>query len=196
MPRSPADIILGVGWALVSAESVRVVFVCWGNICRSPMAERVAQKMAADRGLTGVEFASAATSREELGEPIDPRAARVLDRHGYRTGNHRARQITRDEIEAADLVLAMEDIHIRKMLSIDPGATNLRLLTDFDPGAEPGSGIDDPWYGPAAGFERTLASIESAVPGLLDHVAGLLDHVTGLVEDRPEPEPTPEGGAL
>jgi low molecular weight protein-tyrosine phosphatase len=153
-------------------DLVRVVFVCWGNICRSPMAERVAEQQAAARGLTGVKFSSAATSREELGSPIDPRAARVLEQHGYRSGHHAAHQITSDEIEAADLVLAMEDIHVRKMLAIDPGATNLKLLTDFDPDAPAGSGIDDPWYGSAAGFDRTLASIEAAMPALLDHVAG------------------------
>ena len=151
----------------------RVVFVCWGNICRSPIAERVAEKLAADRGLSGVEFSSAATSTEELGAPIDPRAERVLNAHGYRVGGHRAHQITRDEIERAELVLAMEDIHLRRMLSIDPGADNLRLLTDFDPAAPPGAGIDDPWYGPADGFERTLSSIEAAVPGVLDFVAEL-----------------------
>jgi protein-tyrosine phosphatase len=67
----------------------------------------------------------------------------------------------------------MEDIHLRKMLAIDPGAQNLRLLTDFDPDAAPGSGIDDPWYGSADGFERTLASIEAAIPGLLDTIGEL-----------------------
>jgi len=72
-------------------------------------------------------------------------------------------------------VLAMEDIHLRKMLAIDPGALNLRLLTDFDPDARPGSGIDDPWYGSADGFERTLASIESAIPGLLDAIGELAE---------------------
>jgi protein-tyrosine phosphatase len=137
------------------------------------MAERVAEKLAADRGLSAVDFSSAATSREELGAPMDDRAARVLRRHGYRAGAHEAHQITRDEIEAADLVLAMEDIHLRKMLAIDPGAQNLRLLTDFDPDAAPGSGIDDPWYGSADGFERTLASIEAAIPGLLDTIGEL-----------------------
>ena len=147
-----------------------VIFVCWGNICRSPMAERVAEKLAADRGIDGVRFSSAATSREELGAPIDSRAVSVLRRRGYRTGGHSAHQITRAEIEAAELVLAMEDIHVRKMLAIAPGATNLRLLTDFDPDATPGSGIDDPWYGPGSGFERTLASVEGAIPGLLDHL--------------------------
>lgn len=133
------------------------------------MAERVAEKLAADRGLTDLHFTSAATSREELGEPMDSRAVGVLRRHGYRTDGHVARRVTRADIEGADIVLAMEDIHIRKMLAIAPGATNLRLLTDFDPDAE-GSGIDDPWYGPDAGFERTLASVEGAIPGLLDHL--------------------------
>jgi protein-tyrosine phosphatase len=148
-----------------------VIFVCWGNICRSPMAERVAEKLAADRDLDDVVFTSAATSREEIGAPIDPRAVAVLERHGYRTGGHRAHRITRDEIEGAELVLAMENIHLTKMLAIATGATNLRLLTDFDPDAEPGWGIPDPWYGPDAGFERTLASVEAAIPGLLDHLA-------------------------
>ncbi len=149
-----------------------VVFVCWGNICRSPMAERVAERLAAERGLDDVVFTSAATSREEIGAPIDDRAVEVLRRHGYRTDGHAAHQITRSEIEDADLVLAMEDIHLTKMRAVAPGADNLRLLTEFDPDAAPGQGIDDPWYGPEAGFERTLASVEAAIPGLLDHLDG------------------------
>ncbi len=136
------------------------------------MAERVAEKLAADRGLDDIVFTSAATSREEIGAPIDDRAVEVLRRHGYRTDGHAAHQITRPEIEAADLVLAMEDIHLTKMLAIAPDADNLRLLTEFDPDAAPGQGIDDPWYGPEAGFERTLASVEAAIPGLLDHLDG------------------------
>jgi protein-tyrosine phosphatase len=134
------------------------------------MAERVAAKLAAQRGLDDLVFSSAATSREELGAPIDDRAAEVLERHGYRADGHSAHQVTRAEIEEADLVLAMENIHLDKMRAIAPGAENLRLLTDFDPDADPGYGIPDPWYGPAAGFERTLASVEAAVPGLLDHL--------------------------
>ena len=98
-----------------------IVFVCWGNICRSPMAERVAEKLAADRGLDDLVFTSAATSREEIGAPIDDRAVEVLSRHGYRTGGHAAHQITRAEIESADLVLAMENIHLTKMRAIAPG---------------------------------------------------------------------------
>ena len=147
-----------------------VIFVCWGNICRSPIAERVAEKLAGDRGLDDLVFTSAATSSEELGAPMDERAAAVLRRHGYRAAGHTAHKITRAEIEDAELVLAMEDIHLSKMRAIAPGADNLRLLTDFDSAASPGEGIPDPWYGPASGFERTLASVEAAIPGLLDHL--------------------------
>lgn len=153
-----------------TTEPRRVIFVCWGNICRSPIAERVAEKRAAERGVDDLVFTSAATSREELGAPMDDRAAAVLRRHGYRSGGHVAHQITRSEIENADLVLAMESIHLDKMRAIAPGADNLQLLTDFDPDASPGEGIPDPWYGPASGFERTLASVEAAIPGLLDHL--------------------------
>ncbi len=158
---------------MVSADPVRVVFVCWGNICRSPMAERVAEKMAADQGLTGVDFTSAATSREELGAPIDRRAEDVLREHGYRVDGHVAHQITRAEIERSDLVIAMEDIHVTRMMGLAPEATNVSLLTDFDPDAEPGSGVPDPWYGSADGFQDTLAAVEAAMPGVLDRVRGL-----------------------
>ena len=144
-----------------------IIFVCWGNICRSPMAERIAEKMAQDEGLTGVAFTSAATSREELGNPIDPRAARVLQAAGYRASNHRAHQITAEEIQNADLVIAMEQLHIDRMLRLAPDAENLVLMTDFDPTATPGSGIEDPWYGPASGFETTRAHLERAIPHLL-----------------------------
>jgi protein-tyrosine phosphatase len=163
----------------VAGPTRRVIFVCWGNICRSPMAERVAEKRAADRAFDDVVFSSAATSREELGEPIDARAVAVLKRHGYRTEGHTAHRITRSEIESAELVLAMEDIHIRKMLAIAPGATNLSLLSVYDPDAEPGSGIPDPWYGTAAGFYGTMDAIEAAMSGVLDRVRGLLPRTTG-----------------
>ena len=139
-------------------HELSVVFVCWGNICRSPIAERVAEKYAADEDLTGVRFSSAATSTEELGEPMDPRAADVLRRHGYRTGDHVAHQIQRSELADADLVIAMEQLHIDRMQRIGD-AGQVRLLTDFDPDAEPGSGLPDPWYGGPEGFEETLSAV-------------------------------------
>lgn len=154
-------------------EPIRVVFVCWGNICRSPIAERVARFAASEAGLTGVQFTSAATSTEELGNPMDRRAAKVLREHGYDADEHRAHQIQRAEIESADLVISMEDIHTTKMLTMAPDATNLSLLTDYDPNAEPGSGVPDPWYGTPAGFYGTLSAVEAAIPGVLDRVRAL-----------------------
>lgn len=158
---------------MTSSEPVKVVFVCWGNICRSPIAERVAERLAADAGVTDVEFTSAATSREEIGAPIDPRARRVLEEHGYRSEGHSAHQITADEIADADLVVAAESLHVDRMLRIAPAADNLSLLSDHDPAAEPGSGLPDPWYGGAEGFEETLAAVEAAMPGVLDEVRRL-----------------------
>nr|WP_266095015.1 low molecular weight protein-tyrosine-phosphatase [Microlunatus elymi] len=136
------------------------------------MAERVAEKYAADGGLTGVAFSSAATSTEELGEPMDRRATEVLRRHGYRTGDHVAHQIQPSELADADLVIAMEPLHIDRMGRIGD-SSRVRLLTDFDPDAEPGSGVPDPWYGGPEGFDDTLAAVEAAMPGVLDQVRDL-----------------------
>jgi len=155
------------------SDPVRVVFVCWGNICRSPIAERVARRAAERAGLTEVEFTSAATSAEELGAPIDERAASVLRGGGYTYDGHVAHRIDADELAAADLVIAMEDIHVDRLRRLAPNADNVYLLSDFDPDAEPGSGLLDPWYGPDSGFSDTLAAVEAAVPGVLDRVQQL-----------------------
>lgn len=157
---------------------VEVIFVCWGNICRSPIAERVAEQQADQAGLSGVRFSSAATSADEVGDPMDPRAAAVLREHGYRDGDHVAHQITADEIAAADLVIAMEPLHIDRMRRLGGVATaqatsRMALLTDFDPDAVGGSGVPDPWYGGPEGFDATLAAVEAAMPGVLDRVREL-----------------------
>jgi protein-tyrosine phosphatase len=152
---------------------VRVVFVCLGNICRSPMAERVAERAAADAGVTGVEFTSAGTISEEFNDPMDRRAAAALRERGYRYADHMARRITEVQIESADLVVAMEDTHLRSVLELAPDPSRVSLLTDFDPAAERGSGVPDPWFGSDAGFYDTLAAIEAAMPGLLDRIREL-----------------------
>lgn len=144
-----------------------VVFVCWGNICRSPMGERIARRWFDDAGLADVVVSSAGVSSEEVGNPIDHRAARTLHTHGYSHAGHRARRITAVEIEEADIVLGFEPLHVERLRRTAPAASNLALVTDFDPDAVPGSGIDDPWYGGPEGFEETLAAIEAAMPGII-----------------------------
>lgn len=139
------------------------------------MAERVAQGWAQREGLDGVRFSSAGTSSEELGEPIDARAQRVLAEAGYSIGGHRAHQISAGEIRGADLVIAMEDLHLARIRRLVPDVHNLALLTDFDPDAEPGAGVPDPWYGSADGFRGTLAAIEAAMPGVLERAREIID---------------------
>ena len=152
---------------------MRVVFVCWGNICRSPIAERVAERAVASAGLANVQFTSAAAENPNRGEPMDRRATAALKARGYRYEPHGAHQITASEITDADLIIAMEDIHLEMMRAVAPGATNLSLLTDYDPDAEPGSGVPDPWFGSAAGFFLTVEAIEAAMPGVLQRVREL-----------------------
>lgn len=148
----------------------RVVFVCWGNICRSPMGERVALKRFAEAGVAA-SLSSAGVSSEETGNPIDRRAQKTLREAGYTTGGHRAHRITRDEIEAADLILAFEPLHVSRLLQIAPGASQIRLMTDFIPDATTDS-IADPWYGGQDDFTATLAAIEAAMPGIIAAVSG------------------------
>jgi protein-tyrosine phosphatase len=156
-----------------TSRPLRVVFVCLGNICRSPIAERVAERAAADAGITGVEFSSAGTISEKYDDPMDNRAVAVLKEHGYRYADHMARRVTEVQIESADLVVAMEDVHLRSVLELAPDPSKVCLLTEFDPTAVPGSGVPDPWFGSDTGFYDTLTAIESAMPGLLDRIRAL-----------------------
>ncbi len=155
---------------------VRVVFVCWGNICRSPMAERVARHHLEQAGIHGVELSSAATSREELGEPIDPRAARTLRNAGYDADGHVAHQITPSELEAADLVVGMETIHLDRMRRIaGRPLTNAVLFSTFDPQADEGDGVPDPWYGGQTGFDEVLDTLLRGMPAFAQRCRELLE---------------------
>lgn len=146
-----------------------LVFVCWGNICRSPIGERVAKKMADERGL-GLDVSSFGLSAENNGHPIDYRAVAVLEGSGYEADGHRARQIGREDIETADLVVAVEPYQVDKLRLMAPGADNIRLLNDFNPDLGPGTPLIDPWYGDDAGFHDTLADVEAAMPAILDEI--------------------------
>nr|NLI51692.1 low molecular weight phosphotyrosine protein phosphatase [Propionibacterium sp.] len=150
-----------------------VVFVCWGNICRSPMGERVAREHFAAAGLGHVPVTSAGVSAEEAGNPIDRRAQRTLRENGYSYEGHRAHRITAAEIAAADLVLAFEPLHVDRLRRLAPTASNIALMTDFIPGADTDS-IADPWYGGQEGFTETLAAVEAAMPGIVARVRELL----------------------
>jgi len=156
--------------------ATHVIFLCWGNICRSPMAERVLAAEAAKAPDHFVRFTSAGVSAEESGHGMDRRAVASLRAPGYDGSGHTAHRITAAEAAEADLVIAMETQHVdrlRRILAADgypAEAASVALLTDFDPSAEPGSPVPDPWYGGPEDFELTLAAIRRAVPGILAEV--------------------------
>lgn len=144
-----------------------ILFVCWGNICRSPMAEVVAKQWALRDGVNGVRFTSAGVSNEEAGHPMDPRAVATLTTAGYHPEPHTARLVAAEEIESAAMVIGMERTHLRRIRQLVPDVGALYLLSDFDPDSIPGTEIDDPWYGDDSDFIVALKQIEAAMPGLM-----------------------------
>ena len=163
---------------------MRVLMVCTGNICRSTMAHQVLDEAVAAGGLSGaVRVDSAGVSDEEHGNPIAPRAARVLRAHGHGVPDHRARQVRADELADWDLVLAMTSSHYAALSRLRdrarPGGRTpeIRMFRDFDPQCAhlpegPGRDKDlpDPWYGDYGDFVDTLAVIERSTPALVDYV--------------------------
>ena len=147
---------------------MKVLMVCTGNICRSPMMERVAAAHVAREGIDA-KITSAGTSSEESSNPIDHRARRVLERASYDASNHRAHQVSAKEVAEADLVIAAEDHHRRRLLRLAPQA-DVRLLSAFDPDLPAGTGLPDPWYGPPEEFDETLVAVEAAMPGLMAYL--------------------------
>ena len=154
----------------------RIAVVCTGNICRSPMAELALARELDRAGLSGsVAVDSGGTSDEEHGNPVDPRAARVLEREGLDPLGHSARQVTPQWFEDHDLLLAMTPEHARALRAMAPeGAQDrVRLYRSFDPQAadlpESEQGVADPWYGGAEGFESTWEMVVDALPGIVEH---------------------------
>lgn len=157
----------------------RVLAVCTGNICRSPIAEVVLRDRFDAAGLGDrVVVDSGGTSAEEEGNPVDPRAVRVLREGGYEVPDRRARQITGRDVREADLLLAMTAHHARRLRSLAPdGDAPVRMLRSFDPAAPapdiPDASaldVEDPWYGELDDFRSTLQHVEAAADGVVEHV--------------------------
>jgi protein-tyrosine phosphatase len=151
------------------SDLVHVVTICSGNICRSPMAEKLLRAAFDDAGLADrVVVTSAGVGPWHVGEPMDSRAAATLARHGHDTG-HVARQIDATTADA-DLVLAATSDHVRDLRRAGVPAEAVRLLRSFDPDAPDGAEIPDPYYGGPDGFDDVLAMIEAATPGVVEWV--------------------------
>lgn len=145
---------------------IRILFVCHGNICRSPMAEFVMKDIVRQAGLEErFEIASAATSAEEIGNPVYPPARRELAARGLSCAGKRARQMTRADYDKWDLLIGMEAYNITNMRRITGGdpAGKMRLLMSF---AGEDADIDDPWY--YGNFSGVCAQIERGCRALLE----------------------------
>ncbi|MBC2902880.1 low molecular weight protein-tyrosine-phosphatase [Streptomyces cupreus] len=151
----------------------RVCFVCTGNICRSPMAESVFRARVEEAGLDGlVEVDSAGTGGWHEGDPADPRTVSVLEAHGY-DGGHTARQFQASWFARLDLVVALDEGHLKALRRLAPteeDAAKVRLLRSYDPTAGDDLDVPDPYYGGMEGFEECLAMVEAASTGLVEVV--------------------------
>lgn len=143
----------------------KILFVCHGNICRSPMAELIMKALVKEGRLEGeFEIASAATSREEIGNPLYPPARRTLQKHGIPMTPHAARQVTREDYEHYDRLIAMEKynlLNLRPAVGHDP-KKKVSLLMDYTD--RPGD-VADPWY--TGDFETAYGDILEGCQGLL-----------------------------
>lgn len=147
---------------------IKILFICHGNICRSPMAEFVMKDLVRKSGLDGqIQIASAATSREEIGNPVYPPARRKLAEHGIGCDGHHARQMTARDYRDFDLLIGMDQANLRNMMRICGGdpAEKLHLLMDFT--QRPGE-VADPWY--TGDFEATWQDVLEGCGGLLERL--------------------------
>ena len=146
----------------------RILFVCHGNICRSPMAEFVMKHLVERAGLSGqFHIASAATSTEELGNEVYPPARRKLSEHGISCKGKTARQMTRRDYDEYDLLIGMDDWNIRNMERIaggDPEGKIHKLMSFTERPAD----VADPWY--TGDFERTWQDVLAGCTALLAYI--------------------------
>lgn len=146
----------------------KILFICHGNICRSPMAEFVMKRLVTEAGLEAqFEIASAATSTEEIGNPVYPPARRKLAEHGIACAGKTARQITRADYQHYDHIIAMDHNNLRNLRRLlgDDTEGKISLLMDYT--SRPGD-VADPWY--TGDFEATWRDVMEGCTGLLERI--------------------------
>src|SRR5947208_182143 len=166
-PLKRADSILGRS---MSDDKFGVLFVCTGNICRSPTAEAIFQKLAADAGIAeSVTADSAGTHGYHVGEPPDPRAQEAAAKRGYDLSALRARRFEQADFQRFDLILAMDRDHysILSNMARHSAGHKLKLMMSYARRFADEE-VPDPYYGGSQGFERVLDMLEDAARGLLE----------------------------
>ncbi|HEX2080744.1 MAG TPA: low molecular weight protein-tyrosine-phosphatase [Longimicrobium sp.] len=156
----------------MAADPIRVLFVCLGNICRSPLAEAVFRHQVRERGLADrFEIDSAGTSGYHRGSPPDRRSAETARRRGIELAG-RSRSVTANDLRRFDYVIAMDaenEAALRDLLRASGGSCRVHRLREWDP--EPGDGdVPDPYYGGPRGFEDVHDIVERASAAFLEHV--------------------------
>ena len=147
---------------------IRVCFICHGNICRSPMAEFVFKDMVSKSGLSDrFEITSAATSREELGNPVYPPARRMLARHGISCSGKTAVQMTKSDYDKYDYIVAMDSMNVRNIMRIIGSDTKSKVSMLLDFTDHPRS-VADPWY--TGDFDSTYSDVTEGCQALLNTI--------------------------
>ena len=149
---------------------IKMLFICHGNICRSPMAEFVMKKMVEEAGVSHLfEIASAATSTEEIGNPVYPPARRKLAEHGICCDGKTARQITRGDYRHFDHIIAMDRNNLRNLRRVIGEDIDGKISLMMDYTDRPGD-VADPWY--TGDFDATWRDVEEGCQGLLRQLLG------------------------
>ena len=151
---------------------MRILFVCLGNICRSPSAEAVMREIAArEAPELRIEVDSAGTAGYHVGSPPDERSQEAARRRGYDMTPLRARVVAPEDFESFDLILAMDRNNLSTLRRRAPAAARerVRLFLEFAPDAGSAE-VPDPYYGGASGFEQVLDLVEAASRGLIVHL--------------------------
>jgi protein-tyrosine phosphatase len=153
---------------------VRICFVCWGNICRSPTAEGIMRALVEEAGLGDrITVESAGTSSEELGNPVDRRAVKEAAGRGI-TLEHTAWQFRPKDFDHYDMVLVADTVNLKRMRRLardEDDLAKLRLLRELDPDADPDDlDVPDPWYGGHEGFVHVYDLMEAACRALLEQL--------------------------
>ena len=152
--------------------SAKVLFVCLGNICRSPTAQGVFEQRVREAGLSDrILIDSAATGAFHVGNPPDPRTVTAAASRGYDLSKQRARQVRPDDFQSFDFILPMDRMNLGNLRAMQPRdfRGHLALFMDFSKQRQYGQ-VPDPYSGGADGFELVLDLIEDAADGLLDHI--------------------------
>lgn len=153
-------------------RTIKILFICHGNICRSPMAEFVMKDLAEKEGVSGLfHIESAATSTEEIwggrGNPVYPPARRKLAEHGLSCEGKRARQVTRSDYGKYDMIIGMDDANLRNMRRLFSGDPDRKCAKLLDYTGRPGN-VSDPWY--TDDFDTCYDDILEGCTGLMAHL--------------------------